>query len=89
MDTLQQQVAKVKQLQQEMDAIITELKETYGYTLGEPLVDQDQFPRADLDVYNVSKLVGRYRRLHREWGPLRKAVEERVMARYSKDEEMP
>ncbi|KAI5188373.1 hypothetical protein NECID01_0004 [Nematocida sp. AWRm77] len=87
MNALHGKAERAKTLQKEMDCIITELQEKYGYALGEPLVDQDAFPRKDIDVYSISKLLSRYKAIQKEWVPLRKELEEAVFLKYSTEDE--
>lgn len=84
MQSLEEKIARVKKVEEEMNQIAEELESTYNYRMNDKLVDSEGYPRGDIDVYNISKLLRKYRELHSEWRPLRKEVEEEVLCRFEK-----
>ncbi|KAI5171850.1 hypothetical protein NEFER03_1115 [Nematocida sp. LUAm3] len=84
MKSLEEKITRVKELEEEMNKIAEELETSYRYTIGDSLIDPEGYPRADLDVYNISKSLKRYNEFYGEWQPLRKEVEEQVISRFEK-----
>ncbi|KAI5192034.1 hypothetical protein NEMIN01_1782 [Nematocida minor] len=87
MDLRNTRMIRAKELQEKMNKIIEKLQNEHAYTLGEPLVDEEGYPRNDIDVYLVSKLLAEYKGILKEWKPLRKMVEEDVFNTLRADRE--
>ncbi|KAI0228938.1 26S proteasome non-ATPase regulatory subunit 9 [Lamellibrachia satsuma] len=52
-DELRQLMAKKDAMEKEIKELMTVLESQEGIGMSGPLVDKDQFPRADIDVYSV------------------------------------
>ncbi|KAI5181543.1 hypothetical protein NEOKW01_1719 [Nematocida sp. AWRm80] len=80
-----QSIERLKTLEKQMNTIITQLETEYSYSIGDKLVDTEDYPRADIDVYSISKLLSEYREINKEWRVLREKIEEEISLIFSKD----
>lgn len=85
MDLTSELISRTKELQQKMDKILAKLQEEYSYKLGDRLVDDQGYPRSDIDVYLVSKSLAEYKRIRKEWEPLRKELESLILNGFKKE----
>ncbi|KAH9385967.1 uncharacterized protein NEMAJ01_0863 [Nematocida major] len=79
MDLTKERIDKLKELEKKMAQLLDKLRNEYSYTLGDPLVDKEGYPRSDIDVYMVCKEIEEYKKAKQEWAPLRKLVEEELL----------
>jgi len=77
-------IERLKTVEKEMGKIADTLSTEYNYSFGDPLVDSEKYPRSDIDVYNISKTLSRYKEMQRTWKDLRSRVEERILEIYGR-----
>ncbi|OAG29913.1 hypothetical protein NEDG_01460 [Nematocida displodere] len=80
---IKDRIDHLKTLEQKMSNIITTLKEDFSYEPGEPLIDQEGFPRGDIDVYTITQHIKEYKKIQSEWRPLREEIEQEAARKYS------
>ncbi|KAI5185696.1 hypothetical protein NEHOM01_0988 [Nematocida homosporus] len=79
-------IARVKELEARMDSLITDLKQKYNFEIGDRLVDSQNYPRNDIDIYPITKILAELKSIRYEWLPLRKALEEEILNNQSDTE---
>lgn len=75
---------QMKEMEGRMDEMITKLSHEHSFHIGDSMVGRDGFPRNDIDVYLVSKILGDYYKTKGEWMLLRKEVEDTLSQKLGK-----
>jgi hypothetical protein len=85
---VEQKHQELKKMEERMNELITRLSLEYKFDLGERTLDSEGFPRGDIDVYSVRKLVGEYYQIKGEWKTLREELMGLLEARFGRDSDL-
>lgn len=76
---------ELKKMEARMNELIGKLSSEYKFDLGERTLDKEGFPRGDIDVYSVRKLLEEYYQIKGEWKTLREELMGLLEARFGRD----